>query len=246
MKIAVTASRIGPNQATGRSGSVSFRPSKAAQGKARRGMRPNAAINRSRETAPAQRRSRTRSPGAASFLLTLSPSRRFDHVRPEALLTAKAACTLMQVPVLYNCVRGFPRAAAGGGASAQAQGRCKVHSYPFYFKMSGSYISGTHPLYTNNSCTPPSNGTISFGKYGVVDVWDRQAAIRKCISHTGISNMSVGPFGATMWSCKPNKGSRVILAHCPATAHSARNTASPKSRPANCRWAVSRSRPSWA
>ena len=90
---------------------------------------------------------------------------------------------------------------------AQAQGRCRIYNSGWYFRMSGGYIKGDLPLYDNSSCTPPSYGGSSAGKYGMVDDWDREAAIRSCIKHTGIKNMRVSPHGALFWSCKPIKDS---------------------------------------
>lgn len=112
---------------------------------------------------------------------------RIDPERLSLLLLLAALITLLL-------------AAAPG---AQAQGSCKLLRYPFYVNRSGDYMSGSHPIYRNSSCSPPSSGTVSFGKYGTVFGGSRESAIAKCISRTSISNMSVGPVYSTGWSCKP-------------------------------------------
>ena len=89
--------------------------------------------------------------------------------------------------------------------SAQAQGRCRAYDGGKYVLMSGGYIKGSYNFFTDSSCTVRGDWWINFGKYGAVDDWDREAAIRSCIRHTGISNMYVGPSGPIFWSCKPGK-----------------------------------------
>ncbi len=90
---------------------------------------------------------------------------------------------------------------------AQAQGRCRAYGPGQYIKMSGGYIRGSYNFFADSSCTRRSDWWINFGKYGAVDDWDRDAAIRSCIRRTGIDNMRVSPRGALFWSCKPIKDS---------------------------------------
>lgn len=91
--------------------------------------------------------------------------------------------------------------------SAQAQGRCTPLRYPDYVRLTSTYMKGTHPIYRNNSCSPPSRGSVNFGKYGTVMGGSRQSAIATCIARTGISKMTAGPVYSTGWSCKPLTGS---------------------------------------
>ena len=88
--------------------------------------------------------------------------------------------------------------------SAQAQGsRCTLIDGWWSFMMpSSGYMKGTYPMYRNSNCSPPSTGSIRFGKYGSVEDRRREDAIAKCKRHTGFSKMDVGPSGL-FWSCKP-------------------------------------------
>ena len=92
--------------------------------------------------------------------------------------------------------------------SAQAQrGQCVLYNARFYYRHPESgYIRGTHSLYTNSSCTPPSSATINYGKYGSVDSFTAEEAVAKCKRHLGFSNMQVAP-GGLRWWCKPISGS---------------------------------------
>ena len=90
--------------------------------------------------------------------------------------------------------------------STQAQGtRCSIWDRRHTFWMSSSgFISGTVPIFANSNCTPPSEGTLSAGEHGIVDSWDRQAAIDKCNKYNGYTNNQVRAFGI-FWSCRPSK-----------------------------------------
>ena len=91
--------------------------------------------------------------------------------------------------------------------SAQAQGgdsRCVHFNERATFWMPNSgFVRGSVPFFLNGNCIPPSEGTLWAGQHGMVDPWDRQAAIDKCNQHNGNSNNTVRPFG-TFWTCHPS------------------------------------------
>ena len=89
--------------------------------------------------------------------------------------------------------------------SVQAQGessRC-VHfnSRATFWMPNSGYVSGSVPFFLNGNCTPPSESSLWAGQHGMVDPWDRQAAIDKCNQHNGYSNNTVRPVGI-FWSCR--------------------------------------------
>ena len=90
--------------------------------------------------------------------------------------------------------------------SAQAQGsgmRCAyLNSRASFWMPNSGFITGTVPIFLNHNCTPPSEGTLWAGQHGMVDPWNRQAAIEKCNTYNGHSN-TVSPFGL-FWSCNPS------------------------------------------
>lgn len=90
--------------------------------------------------------------------------------------------------------------------TAEAQGkRCMPKSSGWYYwhPDSGKFPAGTYPLYNNRQCEPPSDGSWSTGKYGMVDANSRETAISMCNSMNGVSNSTVRPSGGlSMWSCR--------------------------------------------
>ena len=93
--------------------------------------------------------------------------------------------------------------------SAQAQGpgmRCQfIDGWKSFWMPDSGFIAGTVPIFLNTDCTAPAEGTMGAGEHGIVDPWDRQAAIDKCNQHNGYSNNTVRPF-ALFWSCHPSTG----------------------------------------
>ena len=96
--------------------------------------------------------------------------------------------------------------------TAEAQGkRCMPQSSGWYYwhPDSGKFRAGSIPLYNNNRCEPPSDGSWGTGKYGMVSASSRAGAVSKCNSMNGVSNSTVSPSGGiSMWSCRIPSSSR--------------------------------------
>lgn len=96
--------------------------------------------------------------------------------------------------------------------TAEAQGkRCMPQSSGWYYwhPDSGKFPAGSIPLYNNNQCEPPSDGSWSTGKYGMVSASSRAGAVSKCNSMNGVSNSTVSPSGGgSMWACRRSSSSR--------------------------------------
>ena len=96
--------------------------------------------------------------------------------------------------------------------SAEAQGSCVPYglagSNLAYFREPGSsYVRGSIALYFNNSCSPPSSGSMGMGRYGSAYTGSKSSAISICNRGNGFNN-DASYSGAGFWGCSPtNSGS---------------------------------------
>lgn len=92
-----------------------------------------------------------------------------------------------------------------GLPSAQAQGaRCFPTGSGWYYWLpdNGMLPGGSIPLFDNNQCEPPSEGSSDNGKYGSVSASSRESAAELCNRMNGVSNSYARPKGGgSLWSC---------------------------------------------